>query len=63
MLLQEMGEDLAGLGVGGLAVDYENNQIMKQPTSIARDPAMTTSEIKVEALAPSSQVVAPTSQP
>ena len=35
-----MGDDLAGMGVGHLAYDENNDIMMKQPTSIQRDHAM-----------------------
>lgn len=38
-VLNEMGSDLAGMGVTGLDFD-ENNMMMRQATAMQQDPAM-----------------------
>jgi len=40
-LLNEMGDDLAGMGAGAINFD-ENDMVMRQPSAMHRDPAMMT---------------------
>lgn len=40
MMLAEMGEDLAGMGAGGLVFDEGSGAMMRQSTVMANDPAM-----------------------
>lgn len=39
-MLAEMGEDLAGMGAGGLVFDEGQGVMMRQSTVMANDPAM-----------------------
>ena len=49
MLLQEMGDDLQGMGIDPVACGDNFEMMDRQPTSIQRDPAMMTGQAEVVA--------------
>ena len=63
MLLQEMGDDLQGMGIAPMACGDDFEMMGRQPTAFQRDPAMMTGqteavgEPKVEAALPAAKNV------